>query len=343
MQKMLLVLVVPLLAIALAVSAVAVVPSMLTALAPGSTSSMMQTAAPSWKVGDSWTYNISFGLMGDAAVMPREMIVQAQPDGSMVLGTLTETVVGTASTEYGPAWNVTENITLLIGHPVPVTGPEPVMQSLCMPSVAASGFVWYRQSDLAPVYAFKSVHMGRIWNVTGPTGTSTLDHMFLNGTYSLTYDATTQVWFHPTLKVLQFPLTENTSYNVSSNETIHYWSSFRVLGPNSSYGTDHYANFTVPINFTMRTGLFENVTTPGGTFRALQVSAYRELFTAEIPDRDASAMVNLTDAPCTMMMSHAFASAWFSDQVGNVVKADVGMGGFNGPRIELTLVSYTYG
>jgi hypothetical protein len=273
----------------------------------------------------------------------------------MVLGTLTQTVVGSVSTEYGSAWNVTEKVTFLVGHPTPIVGPDYILPPPFAPAVRVSGFEWYRQSDLAPVYSLESIHINRTWNLTvipeapapGPDCTGTLPDaspsIALNGTYFMSYNATTQTWFHPALAVLQFPLAENSTYNVSSNATIQYWSSFRVVGPNVTYGTDHFATFTVPIDFSIRTGRFENVTTPAGTFRVLPISAYRKAFVPRISDPDASAVTNLTLATDCVTTPHAFATAWFSDQVGNVVKADFSLGGFEGPRMELTLVSYTYG
>ena len=343
MQKLSLVLAVPLVALALALAAVAVAPSMLNALAPGSTPSPLETSVPSWKVGDTWTYNISIGSVAERALMPREMIVEAPPNDTMVLGTLKETVVGSVSTEYGPAWNVTQNVSLLRGRSAPGTRPEPMMDSLSMPQVGVTGFVWYLQSSLAPVYAYKSVQMERTWNLTTPTETSVLDHMTLNGTYTLSYEAGTEIWYHPALSVLEFPLTENATYNVTSNETIHTWSSFDVTGPAGSYGWEHHANFTVPLDLSMRTGMFENVTTAAGTFRSLPVAVYHEAYAARLPGSDSGVLVNLSDGCDPIPMPHAFATAWFSDQVGNVVRADIGMGGFGGSRIELSLVSYSYG
>ncbi|HYM40775.1 MAG TPA: hypothetical protein VEY12_11665, partial [Thermoplasmata archaeon] len=259
-----------------------------------------------------------------------------------VIGTLKETVVGNVSTHDGIAWNVTETLLLLVEHRSSVLGPEPGMASQDGPSANVSGFVWYRQADLAPLYARKSVHMVRTWNVSSPEDMSTFDHMWLNGTYTLTYDAGTEVWFHPGLTVLRFPLAENVTYNVTSNATIHTWSSFKVNGPNVTWGTDHFATFTVPIGLTLRTGQFENVTTPAGTFRALPVSAYRRPFVPPTEDRDANVVTNLTlETDCET--PHAFATAWFSAQAGNVVRADLGLGGFEGPRIVLTLVAYSSG
>jgi hypothetical protein len=84
--------------------------------------------------------------------------------------------------------------------------------------------------------------------------------------------------------------------------------------------------------------LSADVTTPAGTFRALPVSLSRGVV---VPDRDASAVMNLT-AGADLDLPHAFATGWFSGQVGNVVRATMASPTFDGPRIELDLVSYSY-
>ena len=336
-RKTLALIAVPLLAIALAASAVAFVPGILTAFSAGPTPAT-SVSAPTWKVGDTWTYNVSLAPMDVREVLPEEMLLQpASTNETLVLGTLTETVVGNVSTSYGPAWNTTVTANLRFGEPQPVGSMEPMLEPTSMPAVAITGFVWYRASDLAPVYALKTVHMMDTWNTSlgtfGDFGT------LANATYSLSYTATTEIWYHPPLAVWQFPLMENESWNVSSNATIHFASVFEFEGPNVTYDSNHSATFVVPLDFAMRTGTFADVSTPAGTFHALSVSASHREF-PEIADTDASAMMNLT-GETDFATPHAFASAWFSGQVGNVVKADLGLG-FEGPRVELDLVSYSY-
>ena len=336
-RKILTLIAVPLVAIALAASAVAFVPGILNAFSAGPTVAT-SIAAPTWKVGDTWTYNVSLASMDEQQVLPEEMLVQPSTwSGTLVVGTLTETVVGSVSTPYGAAWNTTVNATLSFGEPQPMNATQPMLEPMTLHAVRVSGFVWYRTADLAPVYALKTVDMGSTWTATA--GTLTDFGMLANATYSLSYTATTQIWYHPPLAVWQFPLAENESWNVSSNATIHFASSFDFEGPNITYTSSHSANFTVPLEFAMRTGSFENVTTPAGTFRALRVSAIHREF-PEVSDTDASAVMNLT-GETDLVMPRALASAWFSGLVGNVVKADLGLG-FEGPRVELDLVSYSY-
>ena len=338
-RKTLTLLAVPVLAIALAASAVAFVPGILNALSTGS-SPATSFAAPTWKAGDSWTYNVSLASWDAGEILPGEMLPQSSmATEAHVMGTLVETVVGSVDTPYGPAWNTTVNATLGFGNPQPMAGMQTTAAPLAIRPVTVSGFVWYRASDLAPVYALRTVDIRSTWN-TSESWASEFG-LLANQTCSLRYTATTQVWFAPPLVVWHFPLAENESWNVSSNATIHYTSSFGFQSGNATFESDHSMNFTVPVDFAMRTGTFENVTTPAGAFRALSVSAVHRTF-HEIPDRDASAMLNLT-AATDVDMPHAFASAWFSAQAGNAVKAQVGLGGLEGPRVELDLVSYTYG
>ncbi len=336
-RKMLTLLAVPLLALAVAASAVALVPGILNAFSAGPTNAT-SIATPAWKVGDTWTYNVSFGTTDTAQVLPGEMLTEpSMPTQALVVGQLTETVVGRVSTPYGQAWNTTVDVSMDFGQPQPMVGTQPVMQPMTMPAATVSGFVWYRASDLAPVFAQKTVTLSHTWTANASTflGYTVLG----NATYTLSYTSTTQVWYHPPLTVWSFPLVENESWNATSNATIHYASTFEFTGPNMTFEASHSANFTVPIGFGMRTGAFENVTTPAGTFRALSVSAFRGEAPV-LPDRDASATMNLT-GEMDFEMPHPMASAWFSGQVGNVVKADVGLG-FEGPRVELDLVSYSF-
>ena len=335
-RKMMTLLAVPLLAIALAASAVAFAPGILNAFsaAPSTATSF---AAPSWKVGDTWTYNVSLGSM-DAQVLPSEMLAQTSwGNESPVVGTLTETVVGSVSTAYGQAWNTTVNVTLAPAEPEHEIGMQPMTVALPLPAVSLSGFGWYRESDLAPVYAVRTVHLDSTWTMSSGTW---MDFSALaNATYFLNDTATTAISFAPPLEEYAFPMQQNATWNATSNATVRYTSTFDFSGPNVTYEASHAVNFTVPLHLTMRTGMFENVTTPAGTFRALRVTASRGEF-GPVADHDASAMLNLTES-MDVEVPHAFASVWFSGQVGNVVRADVGFGAFEGPRVELDLVSYS--
>ncbi len=339
MRRLLPLLAVTAMVVAVAAAAVAFVPGMLSALSPAADAST-SIAAPTWKVGDTWTYNVSFGSVDERGMLPQEMTAPtAVPVDAFVHGTLKEAVAGTVSTDYGSAWNVTETLSLAFGEPQPL-GPQPIMQPLALAPVSVSGFAWVRQSDLALIYTMKTVGVSASWTFNESMMTSWSQGAVTSATYTLLYGATTQVWYHPALTVWQFPLTENATWRVAANATVRYASTFEVSGPNVTFDSSHAVNFTFPVEFTMHTGLFDNVTTPAGTFRALPVAATRGLAVPPIEDRDASATMNLT-SDFDDVMVHGFASAWFSAQVGNVVKADLGMGGFIGPRIELDLVSYT--
>ena len=338
MRKSFLVLAVPTMVIVLAVTAMAFVPGILSG--PSSGLSATSIAAPTWKVGDSWTYNVSLASMAEGELLPREMVPQPTvPSEASFVGTFTETVAGTASTPDGTAWNVTLNGEWGSSPPAPIIMAAPTVQGMSGPAVTVSGFSWLRQSDLAPVYTQKSVHMERNW--TYSLNWSAYAGMVSNATYTLGFDATTQIWYTPALAVFRFPLEENTTWDVRSNATIQYASTFRVSGPNVTFEANHSADFTVPLRFSMHSGFFGNVTTPAGTFRALPVSAARATFDAKVPDSDASAVMNLTGA-ADLGFPHPFATAWVSAETGNVVKATFWSSLVFGPRVEVDLVSYTY-
>lgn len=347
MRKLLLSLAVPVVAIALVVTAFAVVPSALNTLAPGSSDAA--TSVPAWTVGTTWTYNLSFASWGEDAVIPEAMLASTWGNGtwgnaSRVFGTLTETVVGTVSTADGAAYNVTETLALRLGYAEPTAEPAFGLPTYERPLGNVTGFVWVRESDLAPVYAYKAVHLVRTWNVTAPTSPWTGDGGwgFANGTYTSTYDAGTAVSFDPGLTVVPFPLTENATVNVTSNATVRTWSSFALTGPNVTYGWNHFMNVTIPLAFVVRTGTFENVTTPAGTFSSLPVAVYRKPFVHPAWDNDTDALTNLTlNVDC--LTSRALVRGAFSEAVGNFVQATFGFGGFEGSGIELILAAYHAG
>jgi hypothetical protein len=339
MRKSILLLAVPTMAILLAVTAVAFVPGMLSGTSPGLAATSI--AAPGWKVGDAWTYNVSMASVRAGEFLPHEMAMPPTiPSEETFDGTFTETVAGTASTVDGTAWNVTFHGEFGAIPPLPIVVGAPLVQGTSGPAFTLSGFAWLRQSDLAPIYTMKSVHLERTWtysaNVSGYQG------MISNATYALSFDATTQTSYAPALAVFQFPLEENRTWSVQSNATIRYASTFRVSGPNVSLEANHSANFTVPLRFSVHTGFFENVTTPAGTFRALPVSASRSSLDARVPDGDASAVMNLTSCE-DLGFPHPFATAWFSAQTGGIVKVSFWTSPVFGPRVEVELVSYAYG
>ncbi len=337
-RRSLLVLAVPTVALIVAVSALAFVPGFISHLSGNPTASSIP--APSWAVGDRWTYNVSLASLAEGDVLPPQMTPPSLPIEAYLHGTITETVASSASTPEGAAWNVTLTGNLSSEPPRPIIMGTPIAQGLLGPNATWSGFAWVRQSDLALVYSWRSVHVERNWTLTygawsgyGMTG---------NATYTFTYNATLAVAYHPALAVWSFPLTENATWNVTSNATVDYASEFQVLGPNVTFASRHAGNFTLPIAFEMHSGLLGSATTPAGTFSALPVSASRRPVAPWVADPDASAVLNLT-GQTDLDMPRAFATAWFSSQAGNVVRASFASVYFDGPRVELDLVSYTYG
>lgn len=337
--KTLMLFAVPMVALAFAVSAVALAPGILHAMGPSPAATPIP--APTWKVGDSWTYNVSMALGSGEEILPQAMVQSSpMPVPFPLTGTLTMTVAGAVSTNEGEAWNTTLSGSLALAPLRPIILSVPTTQTSSLSGVTQSGFVWLRQSDLAPIYSKKTVQIVATWNMS--MGNRTIFPPFMNGTYSVTYTATTEVSYHPALAIWQFPLHENATWDVRSNATIRYASTFEFQGPNVTFATNRSVAFTVPVDFSVHTGLFENVTTPAGTFEALPAWASRGPVFPAIPDPDASAMMNLT-ADTELAVPHGFGTSWFSAQAGNVVRVDAYPASFVGPFVRLDLVSYTYG
>src|SRR2546426_3885550 len=96
-------------------------------------------------------------------------------------------------------------------------------------------------------------------------------------------------------------------------------------GPSASFGFWHTFNATVPIRMRLHSGMLEDVTTPAGTFSSIPVRvavpATDRLATA---DREGP-VVGLGGDECGR--PRLAAEAWFSGDVGNVVKAVTFIGG----------------
>lgn len=338
LRKGLLALGVPTVALIVAVAALAFVPGFASHLSRNPAA--FSIPAPSWAVGDAWTYNVSLASMAAGDVLPPEMTPPTLPVEAYLHGTVAERVASSVSTAEGDAWNVTLSGDLSLEPPRPIVMDGPVVQGVSGPNVTWSGFAWVRQSDLALIYSLKTMHLERNWTLT--YGTWDGYGMLANGTYTLTYDATLSVAYAPALTVWRFPLQENVTWNVTSNASVDYASTFQILGPNVTYASHHAGNFTVPVAFTMQTGMMGNATTPAGTFDAIPVSATRKPVSPKPLDPEAAAVLNLT-GETDLDMPRAFATAWFSAQAGNLVKATYASPLFDGPRLEMDIVSYTYG
>jgi len=269
-------------------------------------------SVPTWHVGDSWTYNVSFGRPMDEGGLG--------PSGFH--GEITKSVAAVESTGNGEAYNVTVDGAFAFEGFTALTESGEVHLS----DANVGGYTRYRTSDLAKILEARTLQ------ISGSVSA-------FNRTLDVSYSSTVTVSFDPPLAVWQFPLAENATWNVTSNATIHYAASYELVGTNLSFGTTHWANLTLPVRFAVRTGMFEDVTTPAGTFRALEASAYPAPIRFAPPERAASLLLNTTEEPI-LAPPHPFARAWFSGNVGNVVKA-VSWGSYDlGGRLEIVLVAY---
>lgn len=307
--------------VGIAVAAVAFGPANLAKLSspPGANSPQASSInTPTWHVGDSWTYDVSS--------TPPDVFVTTPAWGSPTLtGTLTRAVASADASQYNvtvhgsfhlgqvfdPArdGNETNSSTLLVFRPV-------------MENATVDGYALYRASDLAEIKEVRTVSLkSALWTE--------------RGWFNVSYTATVQTTYEPPLDIWSFPLGENKTWNVSSNATIHAMIAWRFDGPNNSFGFWHNFNATVPIRLMLHSGKLENVTTPAGTFASIPVRVGLPEIERLVTDDREGPVVGLGGDECGR--PRLAAEAWFSGDVGNVVKAVTFMGGM---RIVAELASF---
>ena len=273
---------------------------------------------PTWHVGDSWTYNVNS--------TPPDVFVADPTWGSPSLtGTLTRTVVSADNSEYnvtmrgsfhlGSVFDAardageTNSSTLMLFRPV-------------MENATVDGYALYRASDLAELKEVRTVHLkSSLWTDRGWFNTS--------------YTATVQTSYEPALDIWAFPLVENETWNVSSNATIHVMIEWRFDGPNESFGFKHMFNATAPIRLMLQSGELEKVTTPAGTFSSIPVRVALPTIDRLATDDREGPVVGLGGDECGR--PRLAAEAWFSGDVGNVVRA---VNFFGGMKIVAELASF---
>jgi hypothetical protein len=297
--------------VGIAVAAVAFGPANLAKLGspPGmNTPQGSSIGVPTWHVGDSWTYNVNS--------TPPDVFVTGPTWGSPSLtGMLTRTVASADASEY----NVTvhgsfhlasvfdaardggdaNSSTLLLYRPV-------------MENATVDGYALYRASDLAELKEVRTVSFkSSLWTA--------------RGWFNASYTATVQTTYEPALDIWSFPLGENETWNVSSNATIHAMIAWRFDGPNDSFGFWHTFNATVPIRLALHSGELENVTTAAGTFASIPVRVALPTIDRLTTDDREGPVLGLGGDECGR--PRLAAEAWFSGDVGNVVKAVTFIGG----------------
>jgi hypothetical protein len=291
--------------VALAIVAVALGPANLLNLrAPtgGNTPQASSIGVPAWHVGDFWTYHVN----ASSAVPTWSSFVLA--------GNVTRTVTASAAGQY----NVSVNGSFHVERVVDLArsgdfGNATIMllSHTFMENATVDGYTLYRASDLAEQMDVRTVRItGSIWTEAG--------------TFNASYTAKVVTTYDPALDVWAFPINENETWNVSSNATIHVWTKWRLDAPNEYF--EFGRNFTVmlPIRLLAHSGMLEDVTTPAGTFSAIPVRL-------TLPPLDIAPDDRLTPAmeigAAGWMEPRVPAVAWFSADVGNVVKAATPVGG----------------
>src|SRR3989454_11830799 len=137
--------------------------------------------------------------------------------------------------------------------------------------------------------------------------------------------ATVQTTYDPALDIWASPRAENETGNVSSTATIHAMIGWRFDGPNESFGFWHTFNVTAPIRLMLHSGEIQEVTTPAGTFSSIPVRVALPTIDRLTTDDREGPVVGLGGDECGR--PRLAAAAWFSGDVGNVVKAVTFIGG----------------
>ena len=257
--------------------------------------------APTWHVGDTWTYNVN---ASSADSMQTAWLTPS------LEGTVTRTVTAADTSQY----NVSLAATFDVGKVIDLSRETDIGNATIMlythvvlNDATVDGYTLYRASDLAKISEVKTVHVSG--SITTEIGT-------YNMTVNVSYTAKTETTYDPPLDVWSFPLGENETWNVSSDATVHIWKVWRFDGPDWYVERGRNLTFTVPVRLVLASGVTEDVTTPAGTFAAIPVRL-------GVPALDLA-----TDQMAFALRlgddgfgePHPPIEAWFSGTVGNVVK-----------------------
>src|SRR6266508_3972887 len=182
-------------------------------------------------------------------------------------------------------------------------------------------------------------HVGKVIDLSQETGygNATImlhsDVVLNNATINASYTAKILTNYDPPLDIWSFPLGENETWEASSNATVHVWKVWRFEGPDWYIEKGRNATFTIPIRVLLTSGMFEDVTTPAGTFSAIPVRVGLPLMDLGTTTDQMAFAMRLGDDG--FGEPHAPVEAWFNGDVGNVVKAVTPLDGLH-VRIELT-------
>ena len=282
----------------------------------GTTPQDVPVETPIWDVGDSWTYNESSSSDGSHELSDRDFGIR---------GEFTRTVTAIEDDTY--------NVSL--SGAFRILGFDPIEDSLFeersilvvsnayVDEATVGGYSLYRTADLAKLLDVRTVHL---------SGAIETDY----GTYNISYTKTTETTYDPAFDVWDFPLDENETWNATTNATLRVWIDWTIEGPNVDHADGHNFTLVIPVHLLLMSGELEDVETPAGTFASVPVKI-------GLPEIDVAALDGRLELLTGLGSDsgserHAFAAAWFSGDVGNVVKAVVSAGDY---RLEIVLVDYT--
>ena len=282
----------------------------------GTTPQDVPVETPAWDVGDSWTYNVSSSSDDSHELSDRDFAIRGQ---------FTRTVTAIEEDAY--------NVSLTGAFEI--LGFDPIEESLFeersilivsnayVDEATVAGYSLYRTADLAKLQDVRTIHL---------SGAIETDY----GTYNVSYTKTTETTFDPAFDVWGFPLDENERWNATTNATLRVWVDWAIEGPNLDHADGHNFTLVIPVHLVLMSGELEDVETPAGTFPSVPV----RLGLPEIEVAALDGRLELLTGLGSDSGSEpgAFAAAWFSGDVGNVVKAVASAGDY---RLDIVLVDYT--
>ncbi len=276
---------------------------------------------PTWHVGDSWTYSVNASSAFDST------------QGLWVAPSLEGSVTRTVDVADGSQYNVSLAATFHVGKVIDLSqetgyGNASIMlhSYVVLNDATVDGYTLYRASDLAKVTDFRMVHI---------SGSFYAEYGMYNTTINASYTAKILTNYNPPLDIWSFPLGENETWEGASNATVHVWKTWRFEGADWYIEKGRNATFTVPIRVALASGMFEDVTTPAGTFPAIPVRVGLHVMDLGTTTDQMAFATRLGDDG--FGEPHAPVVAWFNGDVGNVVKAVTLLDGLH---VEIELTSY---
>src|SRR6266568_1122019 len=252
---------------------------------------------PTWHVGDTWTYSVNASSAFDST------------QSLWVAPALEGTVTRTVDSADGSQYNVSLAATFHVGRVI----------DLSQETGYGNATIMLRSTVV----------------LNDATVEGYAEYGMYNATINVSYTAKILTNYDPPLDVWAFPLGENETWEASSNATVHVWKVWRFEGPDWYVEKGRNATFTVPIRFLLASGMFEDVTTPAGTFSAIPVRVgLPRMDLGTTTDQMAFAMRLGDDG---FGEPHAPVEAWFNGGVGNVVKAVTPLDGLH---VQIELTSY---